>query len=85
MTHCNSEAIATNDINYSCCVKVVELGSPIIWIHITPLVINSLGADIQEHANFPDKRLFKATTSNFKVRLAHVWFNITLIYNSQTQ
>ena len=45
MTHCNSEAIATNDINYSCCVKVVELGSPIIWTHITPLVINSLGAD----------------------------------------
>ena len=43
MMRMDAYVIPTKDTNYSCHIKAIELIQPIIWIHITPLVINSLG------------------------------------------
>ena len=37
------QSMPANNTNYSCYIKAVELVLPIIWVNITPLVINSLG------------------------------------------
>ena len=56
MTWFNAKAMPTNDIDYSCYIKVIQFIYQIIYIyidrdHITPLVIDSLKADIDTHAH----------------------------------
>ena len=43
MAHINAKTTPINDTDYNCCIKAVELVYPIIWVHVMPLVINSLG------------------------------------------
>ena len=54
----------TNKTDYSCHIKAVELVQPIIWVHIMPLVINSLGggdthANTHTHTDDPHRINFK--------------------------
>ena len=43
MAHINAKTMPINDTDYKCCIKAVKLVYPIIWVHVMPLVINSLG------------------------------------------
>ena len=52
MTHFNSKALVTFDSNYSCHIKAIEFVKPIIWAHITSLVMDSLGGmDTHTHTH----------------------------------
>ena len=52
MTHFNFKATPTKDIDQSCHLKVVELVyNRLYGIHITPLVINSLGVGTHTHTH----------------------------------
>ena len=59
MTHFNSKAIPTNDTDYSCHKKAVELAQPIMWGPYTPPVINSLGEEAGKQADRQTDRFLR--------------------------
>ena len=60
MTYINAKATPINDADYSGHITAIEPVQPIIWVHITPLVINSLGGGhTHTHTNVADKSNYK--------------------------
>ena len=62
MTGFKCKATPTNSTDYGYCKKAVELANQSCGVHITPLVINSLGGrqtDRHTHTNYLDKSNFK--------------------------
>ena len=45
MTYFKSKALLTIDTNYSFHIKAIQFVKPIIWDHITSLVMDSLGGN----------------------------------------
>ena len=75
--------LRTNDTDYSCYIKAVELVWPTIWVYITPLVINSLRGGhthrhTDTHTHIHTRVRTKAILRNqvcASFWLARAWFN----------
>ena len=77
MTHINAYDTPTIDIDHSCHTKAIELIWSIIWIYITPLVINSLrGGHTHKHTHtyrHPHRNILR-NQARAGLWLARAWF-----------